>query len=46
MTGSGEVMVSTSNRNFKGKQGNGMTYLASPVVAACSAVAGQITSKL
>ncbi len=46
MTGTGEVMVSTSNRNFRGKQGNGLTYLASPVTAACSAVRGFITSKM
>ncbi|NQU06034.1 MAG: 3-isopropylmalate dehydratase large subunit, partial [Calditrichaeota bacterium] len=34
MTGKGEVQVSTSNRNFKGKQGLGATYLASPRTAA------------
>lgn len=43
MTGKGEVQISTSNRNFKGKQGDGDTYLASPVVAAASALAGKIT---
>jgi len=43
MTGKGEVQVSTSNRNFKGKQGDGDTYLASPVTAACAALAGKIT---
>lgn len=43
MTGKGEVQVSTSNRNFKGKQGSGFTYLASPVIAAEAAVAGRIT---
>jgi len=42
MTGDGEVQVSTSNRNFKGKQGNGFTYLASPLVAAACAVKGEI----
>ncbi|MEJ5167180.1 MAG: aconitase/3-isopropylmalate dehydratase large subunit family protein [Thermoanaerobaculia bacterium] len=42
MTGKGEVQVSTSNRNFKGKQGDGDTYLASPVVAAYSALKGEI----
>jgi len=43
MTGKGEVQVSTSNRNFRGKQGMGETYLASPLTAAASAVAGRIT---
>ena len=43
MTGKGEVQVSTSNRNFPGKQGAGQTYLASPVTAAWSALAGEIT---
>lgn len=44
MTGAGEVQVSTSNRNFKGKQGAGRTYLASPVTAAACAAAGTIMS--
>ncbi len=43
MTGRGEVQISTSNRNFAGKQGHGDTYLASPVVAAISALNGKIT---
>ena len=42
MTGAGEVQVSTSNRNFRGKQGLGETYLASPLTAAACAVAGKI----
>jgi 3-isopropylmalate/(R)-2-methylmalate dehydratase large subunit len=42
MTGKGEVQVSTSNRNFRGKQGDGETYLASPAVAAMSAIRGHI----
>lgn len=41
--GPGEVSVSTGNRNFPGKQGQGEVYLASPAVVAASAVAGFIT---
>ncbi|MCP4313261.1 MAG: 3-isopropylmalate dehydratase large subunit [Bacteroidetes bacterium] len=41
--GPGEVSISTGNRNFPGKQGRGEVYLASPVVAAASALAGYIT---
>ena len=44
MTGTDEVQISTSNRNFKGKQGNGETYLASPVTAAISAIKGEIAT--
>jgi 3-isopropylmalate/(R)-2-methylmalate dehydratase large subunit len=44
MTGKGEVQVSTSNRNFAGKQGEGETFLASPATAAAAAVAGEIIS--
>jgi len=44
MTGRGEVQISTSNRNFRGKQGAGDTYLASPATVAASALAGEIAS--
>ncbi len=43
MVGEKEVQVSTSNRNFAGKQGPGDIYLASPVVAAWAALTGRIT---
>ncbi|MDD5508285.1 MAG: aconitase/3-isopropylmalate dehydratase large subunit family protein [Bacteroidales bacterium] len=42
--GSGEVTLSTGNRNFPGKQGKGEVYLASPEVVAASALAGYITT--
>jgi homoaconitate hydratase family protein/3-isopropylmalate dehydratase small subunit len=38
--GPGEVTVSTGNRNFPGKQGQGRVFLASPEVVAASAVRG------
>ncbi len=43
MVGQGQVQVSTSNRNFAGKQGPGDNYLASPAVAAWAALTGEIT---
>ena len=43
-TGSGEVTVSSGNRNFIGKQGKGDIYLASPETVAASLVAGFITN--
>jgi len=40
----GEYVVSTSNRNFEGRQGQGVrTLLASPVTAAAAAVTGRVT---
>ncbi|MEA3374625.1 MAG: aconitase/3-isopropylmalate dehydratase large subunit family protein [Chloroflexota bacterium] len=42
MTGQEQVQISTSNRNFPGKQGPGDTYLASPVTAAWCALEGEI----
>jgi 3-isopropylmalate/(R)-2-methylmalate dehydratase large subunit len=39
----GQYAVSTSNRNFEGRQGaGGRTLLASPLTAAAAAVAGEI----
>jgi 3-isopropylmalate/(R)-2-methylmalate dehydratase large subunit len=40
----GQYAVSTSNRNFEGRQGKGgRTFLASPLTAAASAINGEIT---
>ncbi len=40
----GQYAVSTSNRNFEGRQGKGgRTFLASPLTAAAAAITGQVT---
>ncbi|MDI9614703.1 homoaconitase large subunit [Methanothermobacter sp.] len=45
LVGPGEVSLSTSNRNFRGRQGSpeAQVYLSSAAVAAASAVTGRIT---
>jgi 3-isopropylmalate/(R)-2-methylmalate dehydratase large subunit len=42
LTGRGEIQISTGNRNFAGKQGQGQTYLASPAVVAASCILGHV----
>ena len=45
LVAAGETAVSTSNRNFEGRQGSGSrTLLASPETAAASAVMGRVAS--
>jgi 3-isopropylmalate dehydratase small subunit len=41
-TQEGQVAVYSSNRNFKGRSGKGMVYLASPATVAASALAGRV----
>ena len=44
LVAAGKYCVSTSNRNFEGRQGTGArTLLASPATAAAAAVCGRIT---
>jgi 3-isopropylmalate/(R)-2-methylmalate dehydratase large subunit len=44
LVGRGQYSVSTSNRNFEGRQGSGArTLLASPLTAAACAVRGRVT---
>ena len=41
--GAGKYVASTSNRNFQGRQGKGgHAFLASPLTAAASAIAGVV----
>ncbi len=47
MVASGQYALSTSNRNFEGRQGSGArTILASPLTAAATAINGEISDPL
>ena len=47
MAAPGEFVVSTSNRNFEGRQGPGVrTLLASPLTAAVCAITGVVTDPI
>ena len=41
----GKYAVSTSNRNFEGRQGPVRTLLASPLVAAAAAITGKLLTQ-
>ena len=45
LLGDGEVALSTTNRNFKGRQGSptGRTLLMSPAMVAAAAIEGAVT---
>jgi 3-isopropylmalate/(R)-2-methylmalate dehydratase large subunit len=44
MLAPGQYSISTSNRNFEGRQGRGgRTFLASPLTAAASAICGRVS---
>jgi 3-isopropylmalate/(R)-2-methylmalate dehydratase large subunit len=44
MVGEEEIALSTTNRNYRGKQGPGKIYLVSPAIAAASAVTGRLST--
>jgi homoaconitate hydratase family protein len=48
LAGEGEIVLSTTNRNMRGRMGSSKAeiYISSPSVAACSALTGKITVPL